>query len=338
MGLVSLNLCYCLLDDFDLCDLILINKVFIVNWVVVLVNGLWFLFMVIFGIDVYVSDFDGSVVKVVFYFDNYIIVIEIVGFYYVVVSGFMVGVYMFSVVVWDNQGCIVQFGNVMINVCNLVIVGNIDSVFSSGFIFGWVCLMWLLQLINVDLYVGGLVGIGIGVGCFLVNKVSEVVVVSVCSVGSGSYCFQIQFFNEQCVVFSGCIIYIYGILFIGVVNSFLGVLGNFSVFVVVCNVQFSVESYVMVMLLGEFKSYMVQMCNIGNYIWIVVINFRFGFQNFVNNFIWGVVCVNVILDVVFGQIGIFNFMIKVFIMFGVYNMQWQMLQENVVWFGDLIFN
>ncbi|ODV26707.1 MAG: hypothetical protein ABT19_02700 [Rhodanobacter sp. SCN 68-63] len=301
-------------------------------------NGSWFLPTDTFGIDAYASDPDGSVAKVVFYLDNQIIATETVGPYHAVVSGLTAGAHTLSVVGWDNQGRTAQPGNVTINVRNSVIAGNIDSVSSSGLISGWACSTWLPQSINVDLYVGGPYGTGTGVGRFLANKASEAAVASACSVGSGSYRFQIQLTNEQRVAFSGRSIYIHGISPIGAANSLLGASGNFSVPVAVRNAQFSAQSYVTAMLPGESKSYMVQMRNTGNYTWTAATNFRLGSQNPANNSTWGVARVNATSDVAPGQTGTFNFTIKAPTTPGVYNMQWQMLQENVVWFGDLTPN
>lgn len=231
-GSVTPNLRYCPPDDPDPCDPIPTNKAPIVNWAAVPVNGSWFLPTDTFAVDAYASDPDGSVAKVVFYLDNQIVATDTVAPYHAVVSGLTAGAHTLGLVAWDNQGRTAQAGNVTINVRNSVIAGNIDSVSSSGLISGWACSTWLPQSINVDLYVGGPAGTGTGVGRFLANKASEAAVASACSVGSGSYRFQIQLSNEQRVAFSGRTIYIHGISPIGAANSLLGASGNFKVPVV----------------------------------------------------------------------------------------------------------
>ena len=337
-GSVTPNLRYCPPDDPDPCDPIPTNKAPIVNWAAVPVNGSWFLPTDTFAVDAYASDPDGSVAKVVFYLDNQIVATDTVAPYHAVVSGLTAGVHTLGLVAWDNQGRTAQAGNVTINVRNSVIAGNIDGVSSSGLITGWACSTWLPQSINVDLYVGGPYGTGTGVGRFLANKTSEAAVASACSVGSGSYRFQIQLSDAQRVLYGGQTIYIHGISPIGAANSLIGASGNFRVPLAVRNAQFSTQTLVTAMLPGQTKSVTVQMRNNGNYTWTTATSFRLGSQNPANNSTWGVSRVNATSDVAPGQTGTFNFTIKAPATPGVYNLQWQMLQESVAWFGDLTPN
>lgn len=337
-GTLTPSLRYCPPDDPDPCDPIPTNKAPTVSWAAVPVNGSWFLPTDTFAVDAYASDSDGSVAKVVFYLDNQVIATDTAAPYHATVSGLTAGAHTLGLVAWDNQGRTAQAGDVTINVRNSVIAGNIDGVSSSGLISGWACSTYLPQSINVDLYLGGPAGTGTGIGRYLANKASEAAVSSACSVGGGSYRFQIQLSDAQRVLYGGKTIYIHGISPIGAANSLVGASGNFRVPVAVRNAQFSAQTLVAAMLPGQTKSVTVQMRNNGNYTWTAATNFRLGSQNPANNSTWSVARVNATSDVAPGQTGTFNFTIKAPTAPGVYNMQWQMLQENVAWFGDLTPN
>lgn len=337
-GSVTPNLRYCPPDDPEPCDPIQTNKAPTVSWATVPVSGSWFLPTATFAVDAYASDSDGSVAKVLFYLDHQVIATDTVAPYHATVSGLTAGAHTLGLVAWDNEGRTEQAADVTINVRNSVIAGNVDGVSSSGLISGWACSTYLAQSINVDLYLGGPYGTGTGIGRYLANKASEAAVNSACSVGSGSYRFQIQLSNAQRVLYGGKTIYVHGISPIGAANSVIGASGNFRVPLAVRNAQFSAQMLVAAMLPGQSKSITVQMRNNGNYTWTAATNFRLGSQNPANNSTWGIARVNATSDVAPGQTGTFNFTIKAPATPGVYNLQWQMLQENVAWFGDLTPN
>lgn len=337
-GLLMPSLRYCPPDDPDLCDPAPTNQAPTVSWASVPADGAWLLPTDTFALDAYASDPDGTVAKVVFYLDNQVISTDTVAPYHATVSGLTAGTHTLGLVAWDNQGRTAQAGNVTVNVRNSVIAGHIDGVSSSGLITGWACSTYLPQSINVDLYLGGPAGTGTGIGRYPANKASEAAVSSACSVGSGSYRFQIQLSDAQRVLYGGKTIYIHGISPIGAANSLLGGSGSFAVPLAVRNAQFGAQTSVTAMLPGQAKSVTVQMRNNGNYTWTTATNFRLGSQSPANNSTWGIARVNATSDVAPGQTGTFNFTIKAPATPGVYNLQWRMLQENVAWFGDLTPN
>jgi len=330
---------YCPPDDPEPCDPTPpLNFPPTISWSTVPANGSWFLPTDTITLGAYASDSDGSIANVRFLVDHQNVVIDTVSPYQATVSGLAAGTHTLSAVATDNLGKTAQPSDVTIYVRDSVVKGNVDGASSAGLISGWACSTYLPQSINVDLYLGGPYGTGVGIGRYLANKSSEAAVASTCSVSSGSYRFQIQLTDAQRVQYGGKTIYIYGISPIGAANNLLGASGNFTVPLAVRDAQFSTQTLVTAMLPGQTKSVTVQMRNNGNYTWTAASNFRLGSQNPADNATWGVSRVNATSDVAPGQTGTFNFSIKAPSTPGVYNFQWRMLQENVAWFGDLTPN
>jgi|GEM_PF-2027366 len=91
---------------------------------------------------------------------------------------------------------------------------------------------------------------------------------------------------------------------------------------------------------GQTYSVSVTMKNTGTSIWTAADKYRLGSQNPQDNSTWGLSRVN--LDpgesIAPGQQKTFTFSIKAPATNGTYNFQWQMLKENVEWFGDKTAN
>lgn len=338
-GTVTPNLKWCPPDEPEPCDPTPpLNFPPTISWSTVPVNGSWFLPTDTITLGAYASDSDGAIANVRFLVDHQNVVIDTASPYQATVSGLAAGTHTLSAVATDNLGKTAQPSDVTIYVRNSVVKGNVDGATSTGLISGWACSTYLPQSINVDLYLGGPYGTGIGIGRFLANKSSEAAVASTCSVSSGSYRFQIQLTDAQRVQYGGKTIYVYGISPIGAANNLLGASGNLTVPLAVRDAQFSTQTLVTAILPGQTKNVTVQMRNTGNYTWTAASNFRLGSQNPANNVTWGVSRVNATSDVTPGQTGTFNFAITAPSAPGVYNFQWRMLQENVAWFGDLTPN
>lgn len=338
-GMVTPNQRHCPPDDPEPCDPIPTNKPPTITWAAYPSGGTMTLLPTdTVPLEVYASDPDGTIAKVTFILDSQGVATDTTSPYQTTLSHLAGGTHTVYAVAYDNMGRTTSSSAITLNVRVSAVKGNVDGVSSSGLITGWACSTWLPQSINVDLYLGGPAGTGVGNGRFLANKSSEAAVASACSVSSGSYRFQIQLTDAQRVAYGGRTIYIHGISPIGEANNLLGASGNFTVPVAVRDAQFSAQSLVTAMLPGETKNVTVQMHNNGNYIWTAAANFRLGSQNPASNATWGVSRVNATSDVSPGQTGTFNFSIRAPSTPGVYNFQWQMLQENVAWFGDLTPN
>lgn len=338
-GMVTPNQKWCPPDDPEPCDPTPpLNYPPTISWSTVPANGSWFLPTDTITLGANASDSDGSIANVRFLVDHQNVVIDTVSPYQATVSGLAAGTHTLSAVATDNLGKTAQPSDITIYVRDSIVKGNVDGVSSTGLISGWACSTYLPQSINVDLYLGGPYGTGVGIGRYLANISSEAAVASTCSVSSGSYRFQIQLTDTQRVQYGGKTIYIYGISPIGAANNLLGASGNFTVPLAVRDAQFSIQTLVTAMLPGQTKNVTVQMRNTGNYTWTAASNFRLGSQNPANNATWGLARVNATSDVAPGQTGTFNFAITAPSTPGVYNFQWRMLQENVAWFGDLTPN
>lgn len=335
-GTVTPNQRYCPPDDPEACEPVPTNKPPIITWAAYPVGGTWptLLPTDTIALEVYASDPDGTISRVTFILDGQVVATDAASPYQTSLSHLAGGTHTVYAVAYDNLGRTTSSSAITLNVRNSVITGNIDSVSSTGLISGWACSTWLPQSINVDLYLGGPAGSGTGIARYLANVGSEAAVASACSVSSGSYRFQIQLSNEQCVAYSGATIYIHGISPIGAANNLLSASGNFRVPVAVRNAQFAAESYITTMQPGQTANVTVQMRNNGNYTWTAANNFRLGSQNPANNATWGVSRVSATSDVAPGQTGTFNFTITAPTTPGTYSFQWRMVQDGVEWFGD----
>jgi RHS repeat-associated protein len=250
------------------------------------------------------------------------------------VSGLAAGTHTLSAVAEDNLGKTAQPGDVTIYVRNSVVKGNVDGVSSTGLITGWACSTYLPQSISVDVYVGGPYGTGTAIGRFTANKSSEAAVASACSVGSGSYRYEILLSDAQRIANGGKAIYAYGISPIGASNNLLPGSASFTVPTYVRNAQYVGQTVSSTMLLGHTQSVSVTMRNNGNAAWAAGSSFKLGSQNPVDNSTWGISRANLTSAVAPGQTATFNFTITAPATPGSYNFQWKMLQEGVAWFGD----
>ncbi|MHB1056510.1 MAG: DUF4329 domain-containing protein [Rhodanobacter sp.] len=338
-GVVTPNQRFCDPEDPEPCDPTPpINFPPTISWSTVPANGSWILPTDTITLGANASDSDGSIANVRFLVDHQNVAIDSASPYQATVSHLAAGTHTLSAVATDNLGVTAQPSDVTINVRNSVVKGNVDGVSSAELIRGWACSTYLPQSINVDLYLGGPYGTGVGIGRYLANKSNEAAVASACSVSGGNYRFEIPLTDAQRVQYGGKTIYIYGISPIGATNNLLAASGSFTVPLAVRDAQFSTQTLVTAMLPGQKKNVTVQMRNNGNYTWTAASNFRLGSQNPADNATWGVSRVNATTNVAPGQTGTFNFAITAPSTPGIYNFQWRMLQEGVAWFGDLTPN
>jgi YD repeat-containing protein len=116
---------------------------------------------------------------------------------------------------------------------NTQIIGNIDGLGTdsagNATLLGWACSSNIAQSINVDLYVGGPAGSGVGIGRYLANQSSEAGVASACNVSGGSYRFVIPLSSATRAEYASQPMYVHGISPVGEPNYTIGNSGSFNV-------------------------------------------------------------------------------------------------------------
>jgi len=328
----SPNLKNCPPDQLD-CDQIPTNNPPVVSWSVVPVNGSAFLPSDSFPAGAYASDPDGTIAKVQFTVDNVIKGTATAPPYQVTIPVGAPGVHTLQASAFDNQGRTASTSGVSYVVRNSVIAGNVDGIQSNS-VVGWACSTYATQSINVDVYVGGPAGTGTMLGRFPANQASESGVATACSVASGSFRFNIPLTATQRIQYGGQKLYVHGISPFGATNSLLGQSGTYAVPLYVRNGQFVSQTVPAQMVAGTAQSVTIQMKNTGDYTWTAGTNFRLGIRNPADS-TWGTTRAYLSSDVAPGQTANFTFSVTAPATAGTYNFQWQMLQENVVWFGDI---
>lgn len=316
------------------CTPIQTNKPPVINWTAVLAANSYVLPTDTLTFAATSSDPDGTIAKTVFYIDDKVQATYASASFQTSVSSLAAGAHTVVAVAWDNKGTTGTTSRVPFTVRNSVVMGNIDGVSSDGVIGGWACSSYLPQSINVDLYLGGAAGTGVGIARFAANAASEAGVASACSASGSSYRFYITLTGEQRVQYGGKAIYVHGISPIGAPNNLLTNSGKFLVPAAVRDAQFVSQTVAPNMLAGGTQTVTVQMRNSGNYTWAAGTGFKLGSQNPQDNGTWTIARVSPVSDVAPGQTAVFTFNIKAPSSPGSYNFQWQMLQEGVVWFGS----
>ena len=89
---------------------------------------------------------------------------------------------------------------------------------------------------------------------------------------------------------------------------------------------------------GQTFPVSVTMRNTGTTTWAATSLYRLGSQNAEDNNTWGVNRIELPSNVAPGESTTFNFNVTAPARVGVYNFQWQMVQDNVEWFGDFSTN
>src|SRR5205085_3902059 len=113
---------------------------------------------------------------------------------------------------------------------------------------------------------------------------------------------------------------------------------------VISNAHFVSHSVPSIMQIGHTYSVSVTMQNIGRTAWPAVVpagqqpQYRLGSRNTQDNSVWGTGRVNLPYDVPASGNVTFSFNVTAPATPGVYNFQWQMLDEGYVWLGELTQN
>jgi RHS repeat-associated protein len=301
------------------------------------ITGAPFIAPATLGLTASASDSDGSIAKVEFFSNDQLLATVTTAPYSYSWAGVAPGTYSITARATDNLGATaMSASSATVNPSR--VIGNFEGVSSDAtyaYLGGWACSTGLDQPIDVHVYAGAGWPSGTIVTGGTANRPSEPAVAASCQAGGTAYRFSIPVDNNLRAQFAGKPLYIHGISPVGQANDLIGGSGNFTMPPPPATkiAAFVGQTVPTTVLKGAVFPVSLQFRNDGTAVWRIADGYRLGAQNPANNAIWGVSRAGLAADVAGGGTANVQFNATAPSTDGTYAFQWQMLQENVEWFG-----